>query len=105
MSKFDGFFVSSEVHERTVKLSDGSEHVLHFRELPVTEFRRFQMAERSDDEEVRIGSQARLIAAGLCEPDGSPSMTYDEARQLKPAVASALVVALMDVNRPKPGNA
>lgn len=98
MSKFEGFFVSVEVHERKVTLADGSEHVLHFRELPVTEFRRFALAERSEDADVRVGSMSQLIAASLCEPDGTPAMTFEQAARLKPAVATALFEAALSVS-------
>lgn len=100
MTNFDGFFVSTEVYERKVTLADGSEHVLHFRELPVTEFRRFALAERSQDEDVRVGSLSLLIAASLCQPDGKPAMTFEEASRLKPAVATALFDAALSVSKP-----
>lgn len=96
--KFEGFFVSDEIHERQVTLGDGSKHTLHFRELPVTEIRRFAMAERSEDEDVRAESASKLIAAGLCDPDGNPAMTVEQARRLKPKVANAIFTALMSVN-------
>lgn len=96
--KFDGFFVSDEIHERTVELGDGSKHVLHFRELSVTELRRFAQAERSDDEDVRAQSVAKLIAASLCDPDGKPAMTVEQAVRLKPKVGNAIFAALMSVN-------
>jgi len=101
VSKYDGFFVSDAVHERRVKLADGTEHVLHFRELPVTDWRMFGFAERSEDDEVRAAAMSRLIAASLCEPDGSPSMPVEQALRLKPAVATALFAAVLDVNRVK----
>lgn len=104
-SKYEGFFVSVEVHERKVTLADGSEHVLHFRELPVTEFRRFALAERSEDDDVRVGSMSQLIAASLCEPDGKPAMSFEEAARLKPKVASALFEAALSVSGTTSGNA
>lgn len=98
--KFDGFFVSDEIHEREVTLGDGSKHVLHFRELSVTDLRRFAFAERSDDEEVRAESVAKLIAASLCEADGKPAMSAEQAKRLKPKVADAIFQAVMSVNDP-----
>jgi hypothetical protein len=98
MAKLDKFFVSTEIHERTVKLPDGSEHLLHFRELPAADFRRFHMAEMSEDEDVRAGSMAKLICACLCEPDGKAAITYKQALQLKPAAANALIGAVLSVN-------
>ncbi len=96
--KFDGFFVSDEIHERTVELGDGSTHTLHFRELPVTELRRFAQAERSEDDDIRAASVSKLIAASLCDQDGKPAMSAEQAGQLKPKVANAIFAALMSVN-------
>lgn len=98
MSKYDAFLVSPEVHERTVELADGSKHVLHFRELPVSVYRKFQIAEQSADEDVRAGSMARLISASLCEPSGDPSMTYEQALQLKPGPCNALFAAILSLH-------
>ena len=53
-------FVSETIHPRTVKLPDGSEHTLHFKELPATVFRAFHLAEQSKDEDTQTGSMARL---------------------------------------------
>lgn len=100
MSLADGFFVSATVHERKVTLADGSEHTLHFREVPAGEYRRFMLAEASDDEDVRIGSLARLIAASVCEADGKPALTYEQASRLKPTAANALLEAVLAVNAP-----
>lgn len=98
MSLNKDFFVSDTLHERTVKLPDGSEHPLHFAEIPATEFRRFQMAEFSEDEDIRAGSMAKLIVASLREPDGKPAIKYEQAILLKPAAAKALTAAVLDVN-------
>ena len=95
---FAGFFVSGTIHERTVTLGDGTEHVLFFKELPVTAFRRFALAEQSDDDDVRAASISRLIADSLCEADGKRAMTYEQACTLKPAVASALFEAVLSVS-------
>lgn len=95
----DSFFVSDALHEREVELADGSKHKLHFRELPAVSFRAFQLAEQSDDPEVRAGSMARLIAASLCAPDGKPGLTYERALQLKPHVMAAMVAHILEINR------
>lgn len=97
MSKYDSFFVSTEIHKRVVELADGSKHELHFRELPVADYRKFQIAEASDDENVRAGSMAKMISASLCEPDGSPAMTYEEAMRLRPNVNSRLFDVILSL--------
>ena len=92
------FFTSQEVQEREVTLSDGTKHTLCFKELPAVEFRKFQMAESSEDEEVRAASIAKLIAASLVEKDGKPALTFKQALQLKGAAANAIMSAILDVN-------
>lgn len=99
MSKLDeSLFVSDAVHEREVELPDGSKHVMHFKEVSAVEFRKFQMAEHSDNEDARAGSIAKLIAASLCEPDGKAAMTLKKALTLKPRAANALLNAVLEVN-------
>jgi hypothetical protein len=92
------FFASQEVQEREVTLSDGSKHALFFKELPAVEFRKFQLAESSEDEDVRATSIAKLIAASLVEKDGKPALTVKQALQLKGAAANAIMTAILDVN-------
>jgi len=100
------FFISDEIHDATVKLGDGSEHALHFREMTAAEFRKFHLAETSGDEEKRIGSMARLISLSLCDPEGKPALTYEQALKLKPGASAELVNAILAVNGfgRKPGN-
>lgn len=105
MANLDGFFVSTEVQKRLVKLPDGSEHELHFRELPAVEFRKLHMAEQSEDENERAGAMAKMIAASLCEPDGKAAIDYAQALKLKPAAMTALVDAVFSVNGLKGNNA
>ena len=94
----ESLFVSDAVHERPIELPDGKKHVLHFKELPATAFRAYHLAEKSEDAEVRATAVARLIAASLCNPDGSPAMTFERACKLKPAPASAMLQAVLNVN-------
>lgn len=91
-------FVSSEVHAREVELPDGSKHTLHFKELPAVDFRKFQLAEMSDDDEVKAHSMARLIAASVVEPDGKPALDFKRASTLKPEMADKLVGVILEVN-------
>lgn len=98
MSLNDALFVSATVHERKVVLADGSEHVLHFKEIPAVTFRAFHKAEQSDDESEQAGSIAKLIAASLCEPDGKPAISYKKALELKAEAANSIVQAILDVN-------
>jgi hypothetical protein len=91
-------FVSDVVHEREVKLPDGTVHTLHFKEIPAVEFRKFYNAEQSKDEDVQAASMARLIASSLCDPDGKASLTLAQAKKLKTVAMNAIAAAVMEVN-------
>lgn len=97
------FYVSTELHEKEVELADGSKHTLHFKELPAIEFRRFSLAEQSDNENVRATSIAKLIAASLCDADGKPAITFDQALNLKASAMNAIFEAMLEVNGQKKG--
>jgi hypothetical protein len=92
------FFVSTEIHQKEVELADGEKHTLYFKELPHVEVRQFQLNELSEDHDVRVLSMARLIAASLCEADGKPAVTVEQATQLKASVVSKLMQVITDVN-------
>lgn len=98
MALSDSLFVSEQLHERTVELADGSKHVLHFREVSSAAMRKYQIAESSADEEVRVSSMAVLIASSVVNPDGTPAMDVDKAQKLKPQVTNALMREILDLN-------
>lgn len=103
----DAFFVSATLHQRTVKLPDGSEHILHFKEVPAVDFRKFYLAQQSGDEQRQAENVARLIAASLCNPDGKQALTVEKALTLKPAATNALFSEVLAVNAMgggEPGN-
>lgn len=97
------FFVSTELQEREVELADGSKHVLYFKELPAIEFRRFALAEASDNENVRATSIAKLIAASLCDADGKLAITFEQALNLKASAMNSIFEAMLEVNGQKKG--
>lgn len=92
------FFVSPNLHEKTVELPNGSKHVLHFLELPSQEFIQYRSEVASADPEISKMATPRLIAKSLRNPDGSPAMDDAHAAKLKPAAATALLAAIMEVN-------
>ena len=97
------FFVSATIHERRVKLGDGEEHVLHFRELPWAEWHKAADLEASEDEDRRAAAACQLIAASLCDAEGKPAITVADALRLRADVVAAMVAAIRDVNgRSKP---
>lgn len=98
MSLADSLFVSNEVFTREVELPNGEKHPLYFKQIPAAEFRRFQLAEQSENEDTRAGSIAKLICASLCEADGKPAITYTQALKLTAGAANAILTAVLDVN-------
>lgn len=92
------FFVSSTAQKRTVELPDGKKHDLFFKEIPAVEFRRFSLAEQSGDENVRVGSIAKLICVSLCNEDGSPAITFEQAMMLKANAMNAIFAEVLIVN-------
>lgn len=98
MSLHENFFVSTQIHERSVLLPDGESHAVHFRELTALEFKRWHDQENSEDPEVRHLAMAHLLVAGVCDPDGKPALTIAQAKKLKGAAMTALVEALLDIN-------
>jgi hypothetical protein len=92
------FFVSSTAQKRTVELPDGEKYDLFFKEIPAVEFRRFSLAEQSADENVRIGSIAKLICASLCNEDGSAGITFEQAMTLKAGAMNAIFSQVLIVN-------
>lgn len=95
----DSLFVSAQIHERTVTLGDGQKHTLFFKELPAVDFRAYQLAEHSADEAVKVTSMPKLIALSVCEPDGTPAMTLDRAKTLRPEVMIAIFHEILNLNR------
>lgn len=91
-------FISSEIHEKEVKLPNGEVHKLHFKELSAVEFRKFQLAEFSEDDEVKATSMAKLIASSLVEPDGKPALTMKEALNLNSAATNAMISVILGIN-------
>lgn len=98
MKLAQSLFVSSEVHKRDVTLPDGSVHTLHFKELPAVEFRKFQLAESSADDDIKAGSMAKLIAASMVEEDGKQAITLKDALRLNSAATNAIISAILEIN-------
>jgi hypothetical protein len=94
----NSFFVGDEIIEKEVTLPDGSVHTLHFRKLPAIEFRKFYIAEQSDNEDVQAESVLKLIVASLVDPDGKPALTMKQALKLNAPALSALSDAIITIN-------
>ena len=94
----DSLFVSDEIVAREVELPDGKKHKLYFKEPSAAAYRKYGIAEKSEDADVRAGSISHLIAACLVEPDGTPAITYERACNLKPAAMMAIYYAIIDIS-------
>lgn len=88
------------------KLSDGNEHVLHFKAKTPDEIALFLGAQNrvTDDEAGDLARQvirARFIATSLCHEDGSLLMTEEEARlvpaTLKPQLCEMILVGSNEI--------
>lgn len=101
----DDMHVSDAVIEKEVTLGDGSKRTMYFKEINAIEFKQHIAAEQSKDPKVRDQSAARLIAKCLVEPDGRRAMSVARAATLKPTVAGAMMVAIMEINGVLPGRA
>lgn len=88
-------FVGDTVHEREITLGDGSKHVLYFREVSAADFRKLQTAK--NDEQADLAA-SKVIAASLCNPDGTPAVTVEQAGNLKQGVRLAISLAIAEVN-------
>ncbi len=94
----ESLFVSDIVHSRDVEINKDKVIRLHFKEIPAIEFIKFQRALNSEDEDTRSGAIAVLIAASLCEADGTPAMTVDKAMRLKTKPMDAIFKIVMEIN-------
>lgn len=94
----DGLFAGSEIFKRMVKLGDGKEYEMYFKQLPGIEFIRYREIAQSENREERIYGVANLIAASLCEPDGSKAMTAEKAATLLPGPMNAIFEQVLDIN-------
>jgi hypothetical protein len=94
-------FVSPDLTERTITLGDGSSHKLKFREASAKTWRRYYIAaarvsEAGEENDEFERATADLIAASLCNDDGTPALTRELAQTLKFEVQTSIVKALRD---------
>ena len=88
------------------KLADGNEHTLYFNAKTPNEIALFLGAQNriSDDEAGDIARQdlrAKFIATALCNEDGSPLLTFEEAQRipatLKPELCNMIVMGSNEI--------
>ena len=98
------FFVSDAPVMKLVKMSDGKEYTLYFKELPMLEFTAFNEARQSDDDETRRGAVAKLISMSVFETsEQAPgtfvqSLTYEQALRLRRDPANSFMKAILEIN-------
>lgn len=92
----DSLFLSEALNKRAIRLPDGTEHVLYFKEAGSGAFRAYWRAEA--DPESQDLAAARLIAASLVNVDGTPAISVERAAQLKPAVSGQILAVILEVN-------
>jgi hypothetical protein len=89
-------FISDTVHPREITLGDGNKHALHFREISAADIRRLHVNKGSEEQyELAV---SKVIAASLCNPDGTDALTVEEAGKLKQGVRLAITLAIGEVN-------
>jgi hypothetical protein len=102
MSTLDNsLFVSDKVHPKEVVLSDKTKHTLYFKELTSVEYRKFYFYESSEDEDKRAISQAYLISVAMCDENGNPVITVEQASKLKNDALISISRAIKEVNNLK----
>lgn len=90
-------FISDTVHPREITLGDGTKHELHFREISAADIRRLQMVGKGGEAQQEL-AVSKVIAASLCNPDGSDALTVEEAGKLKQGIRLAITLAISEVN-------
>jgi len=88
--------IGNPVVARDVKYR-GKTKALYFRELSAGEAEDLFLG-LADDPKASKGLRARMIAACVCDGEGNPAMTVDEAAKLPNAFSAALQAICIDVN-------
>ena len=91
-------FASSEVEAHEIELGDGSKHKLYFKEATAGAYARYVTALTSDDDGIKSGAAAHLVAACLCEPDGSPAITSEQVLNLRIDVSERILRKVFEIN-------
>lgn len=94
----DKFFVPAGVQPLPVKFPDGSVEQVHFRRLAFVQVCAYEEAKNNPDPETRHTALTRLISWSVCEPDGAPGITWEQAVLLEPMAASALLDVILELN-------
>lgn len=91
--------VAPEPIEREVTFTDGTVEKCFFKQVTGAQWRRWSEDQRSEDQDVRIHAMQLLIAASLCERDGTPVLTAEEAVGLTVGGIKDLFPHVVEVSR------
>lgn len=89
MNLDDSLFITSGVHEREIDTPKGKVKIW-LRELPNTSYTAVQFAVRSGDVTAQSEAMPKLVSEAVCEPDGSPALTFERACELKPEILAQI---------------
>ena len=91
--------VAPEPIEREVTFTDGAVEKCHFRQVTGAQWRRWAESERAESQDVRLHAMQLLIAASLCDADGTLVLTEEEAIQLTVTGINDLFPHVVEVSR------
>jgi hypothetical protein len=94
----DALFVGQHLHVHEVPLPDGTKAKIHFKELAWPDWYAYQIGQRSEDPQERLAAIARMLAASVCDPDGSQALTVERALQLRPAPMNSLLEVVLSTH-------
>lgn len=89
-------FIGATVTERDVKRQDRT-LTFHFREMSALEGETLGIELRKLGDDVR-GSRAKVIVQVVCDEDGAPLFTEEEANELPSSLSTELQKIAFDVN-------
>lgn len=92
-------FATNEVVEKEITIK-GEKGSVFVRKLPAIELRRFHEETMSDDMDVRLNAGFRVLAKAIRREDGTPRMTFDQAKTLSAEAVKELMRVFVDVNKP-----
>ena len=79
-------FTTHEIQQHEIEVQDGTKHVFNFKPLSAADFGLILAAYTSNDMEQREQAYTRAIAKSVCDADGKPLLTTEQAATLKPEV-------------------
>ena len=85
--------------EREVTFTDGTVENCFFRQVTGAQWRRWAESERAEKQDVRLHAMQLLIAASLCDADGTLVLTEEEAVRLTVTGINDLFPHVVEVSR------